>query len=536
MSRTRPCLYCGKTFFDKIELQRHEHAEAMEFEREAMHFENENKIKNQSMFENHDPTTHQVIDRTDEEFGDENFFPENLKIYTKDSTDYVTNVPTRTVSNHICNNVNIMNSATQPSSLSKPQYNNHTSQYTSFDPVCPSLPGPSSANPPPAHEDPTTQHGFFPPPPPLPVPQFSQVCHKRSDVEFPDPNEDKTYTRLQSKDESHTRSSLLHVNSMSPNREVLDLSLPKNDIEVKHVNEENQAKIEFVEETRVENHYQSQELDCTFKPDSSIPKEESSKSFEESVVKEKEESYKEEMISFEPSSMPSMPEANISYPESRSTIPVDQEETANIEADWKSLSDEYSGLINPDDDVESLRSQSPHQFDDPNRIDCKFCGMIFNAPHVRKFHEKSHDEEHEEYDGELTRLFCGFCGKTFKKATYRMLHEKGHTGELTICCQFCDRRFRWESELKSHNKLCTADHPAKPLSRKLKPQSSNRHAEKDDWVENHPSMPTGWKLRTRPRPTQEGQLYFIFLSPEGQVFHSRKSVLQHMEKTFDDII
>merc|ERR1712013_405088 len=31
------------------------------------------------------------------------------------------------------------------------------------------------------------------------------------------------------------------------------------------------------------------------------------------------------------------------------------------------------------------------------------------------------------------------------------------------------------------------------------------------------------------RPTQEGQLYFIFMSPELQVFHSRKAMVQHME-------
>ena len=55
-------------------------------------------------------------------------------------------------------------------------------------------------------------------------------------------------------------------------------------------------------------------------------------------------------------------------------------------------------------------------------------------------------------------------------------------------------------------------------------------------------------MRSKPRPAQEGQLYFIFLSPDQkvtflllncltslthfsfQVFHSRKAVIQHMEK------
>lgn len=530
LTRTRPCLYCGKTFFDKAELYRHEETEAEEFERDAMHFETDNKMKiNQSMFESQVPNLDQEIDRTDEEFGDEYRVPTNLKVEIKSrnsssvTSNYV-NYATQNVNNPVCNNVASLNLTTTLQPLStNPVYNNHTSQYTSLDPVCSVYQGTRSSTPPPAHEDLTTQHGFFPPPPPLPVPQFSQVCHKRSEAEFPDPNENKIYTNLQSKDESQTCSSLLHVNSMSPSREVLDLSLPKNGEEL---------KVEEVQDMKVDGEeYQNIVLEPSLKPDSSSKNEETleekvePKETVEPVKVETKEEVSEDVISFEPSSMPSMPEANISCPESQQKLLLDHDEnTAGLES-----YDDYSGLMNPDEDAES-RSQSPLQFDDPNRIDCKFCGMIFNAPHVRSFHEKGHAQEHEEYDGELTRLFCGFCGKTFKKATYRMLHEKGHTGELTICCQYCERRFRWESELKSHHKFCSYESPSKPQVKK-KLHSTNRHIDKDDWVANHPSMPTGWKLRTRPRPTQEGQVYFIFLSPEGQVFHSRKSMLQQMEKT-----
>ena len=53
--------------------------------------------------------------------------------------------------------------------------------------------------------------------------------------------------------------------------------------------------------------------------------------------------------------------------------------------------------------------------------------------------------------------------------------------------------------------------------------------EQEGWEENTKLLPTGWKMRSRPRPTQEGQLYFIFMSPELQVFHSRKAMVQHME-------
>jgi len=537
-NRTRPCLYCGKTFLSRSDLQDHEETEATEFEKEAVHFESENKMKmGQPTFESYSPDDlNHVIDRTDEEFGDAYSFPKNLKIKGKDTNDFrfmnhsaytnhVNQTPLTNGSSPVCNKVasidNVMND--RPISLMKAQYNNHTSQYTSLDPVCPLYQG--TTTPPPAHEDQTIAHGFFPPPPPLPVPQFTQICHKRSDAEFADPNEDKTYTTLQSNDESSTRSSLLQVDSMSPSREVLDLSLPKTETD------EAESKVEPQLET-VKKEAEDEVVDYSVKPDSSQPKQEVVEQYVDTTEPLKEEvkaELKEELIIFEPSSMPSMPEAVLSFGETK--LALDHEDTNTSDADFKYLSDEYSGLMNPDDDLESFRSQSPLQFDDPNRIDCKFCGMVFTAPHVRKFHEQGHNEEHEEYDGELTRLFCGFCGKVFKKATYRMLHEKGHTGELAICCHHCERRFRWDSELRSHHKMCTAENPAKPQNKRPKFQSTPRHTAKDDWIDNHPSMPTGWKLRTRPRPTQEGQLYFIFLSPEGQVFHSRKAVLQHMEKT-----
>ena len=562
-SRTRPCLYCGKTFLSPADLTDHEEAEAAEFEKEAVHFESENKMKmGQPTFERYSPSLNQVIDRTSEEFGHTYTFPQDLKIRSvKDGNDnnriinyswsttttaggsaFLTNGSSPSMCSNKLSGDSLPAESRPPLSLVKAQYNNHTSQYTSLDPVCPLYQG-TASTPPPAHEDQTIAHGFFPPPPPLPVPQFAQVCHKRSDAEFPNPNEDKTYTNLQSNEESSARSTLLQVNSLSPSREVLDLSMPKTsvvDTKMAPLKEEEEEKEEQVTEAM-----SSEEVvDYSVKPDSSQPKLEEDEVFqspaEPGLEAVKVEDVKEDqLIVFEPSSMPSMPEAVISYSEARSTGlyaaatagPEESGIPANNDTD-KYFSDEYSGLINLEDEPEeSVRSQSPHQFDDPNRIDCKHCGMVFSAPHVRRFHEQGHNAEHEEYDGELTRLFCGYCGKVFKKATYRMLHEKGHTGELSITCHFCERKFRWESELRSHRRMCTAENPAKPPSRKPKFPSAPKNSIKDDWIDNHPSMPTGWKLRTRPRPTQEGQLYFIFLSPEGQVFHSRKSVLQHMEKT-----
>eukprot|EP00090_Calanus_glacialis_P032607 TRINITY_DN5402_c0_g1_i1.p1 TRINITY_DN5402_c0_g1~~TRINITY_DN5402_c0_g1_i1.p1 ORF type:complete len:771 (-),score=183.65 TRINITY_DN5402_c0_g1_i1:105-2417(-) len=553
--RTRPCLYCGKFFYDLENLFRHESAEALEFERETDRFENEKPSVAPGDFDER-PTLsfHQVIDRTEEEFGedDENSFdqsysrsPRSLDPYASVpmyySPPYRPCVPNGNVpyyeSTPIQNGGHAMyeNSVHQP-----PQYvhvtplqhqaqppqplpsqynNNHTSQYTSGDPVGFAYP---TGTPPPAHEDPTTQHGFLPPPPALPIPEFTQVCHKRSDVEFPDPNEERTYTTLQSKDESHT-SSLLHVNSMSPSREVLDLSMPKEGetpkIEVNEIDTNGHT------EPLTNGDASHNEVELSVKPEN--------ESEDQVEIAPKTEDHEEtedtETVSFEPSSMPSMPEANIAL-----QTKVEQNLNGLTEQEWKEF--EEFGMLD-EDEFDPYRSKSPVRQEDPTRIDCKHCGMIFNDAHVRKFHEESHGEGEEDYDdGEMTRLFCGFCGKTFKKAMYRMLHEKSHTGELPVTCTICSRQFRWESELRAHNKLfCTLDKPARPMNGNRRSRHSEakirpRLVDQEGWIENHDSLPAGWRMRTRPRPAQEGQLYFIFLSPDNQVFHSRKAVMQHMEK------
>ena len=78
-----------------------------------------------------------------------------------------------------------------------------------------------------------------------------------------------------------------------------------------------------------------------------------------------------------------------------------------------------------------------------------------------------------------------------------------------------------------HNKtVCTASQPAKPVVTPSRP----RLADQEGWTEDDPSLPAGWKIRSRPRATQAGQLFFLFLSPDSKVFHSRKKVVEHMEK------
>merc|ERR1711978_592594 len=40
----------------------------------------------------------------------------------------------------------------------------------------------------------------------------------------------------------------------------------------------------------------------------------------------------------------------------------------------------------------------------------------------------------------------------------------------------------------------------------------------------------GWRMKTRPRPSQEGQVFSVFLSPDLKVLHSRKAVIEHMKE------
>jgi len=552
--RTRPCIYCGKYFYDLESLFRHESAEAVEFEKETDRFENEkHSVAAGDFDERPTPSYHQVIDRTVEEFGEdyENGYEQSYYGRSPRSLDPYASMPMYYSPPYrpCVQNGNSLYTESTPiqnggpglyehSVHQPPQYvhvvpqaphvlpaqynNNHTSQYTVGDPAgYPHHNGYRQVTPPPAHEDQTTQHGFLPPPPALPIPEFTQVCHKRTDVEFPDPNEERTYTCLQSKDESHT-SSLLHVNSMSPSREVLDLSMPKEcetpKIEVNEIDTNGHAEV------LTNGNVSSDAVDSSVEPEVKTDDQVAAPKIED----HEEEEEDAETVSFEPSSMPSMPEANIALTK------VDQTMNGLTEQEWKEF--EEFGMFE-EDEFDPYNSRSPAILDDPTRIDCKHCGMLFNDAHVRKFHEESHGDGEEDYDdGEMTRLFCGFCGKTFKKAMYRMLHEKGHTGELPVTCTICSRQFRWESELRAHNKLfCTVDKPARPVNGNKRGRPSEakirpRLIDQDDWIDNHDTLPAGWRMRTRPRPAQEGQMYFIFMSPDFQVFHSRKAVIQHMQK------
>ena len=143
-------------------------------------------------------------------------------------------------------------------------------------------------------------------------------------------------------------------------------------------------------------------------------------------------------------------------------------------------------------------------------------------------------------------------------ADLHLLDENTFDDHL-FACQQCGRQFRFENDLVAHKKLfCTEPPPAaiRPPLPKLPPlppqmfhhippphmppqmmvpppqpprQVRPRLIDQEGWVENSPYLPKGWKMKTRPRPSQEGQVFSVFLSPDNKVFHSRKAVIEHMK-------
>ena len=265
-------------------------------------------------------------------------------------------------------------------------------------------------------------------------------------------------------------------------------------------------------------------------------------------------------ITIEPTRLPRMPEARIVV---------------------QSQLDEYLTKLNEEEWTSYIKEQidpsPPVKGEDPNRMDCKHCGLIFNDIHVRKFHEEGHSQPQPQ-PIETERLSCSYCGKHFPNVQHRKLHEKAHMslqepqdslpqypeqpqppigqfngspapiGQFNgspapaiggqFICDTCGRDFVHQSEMLAHKNLfCRNQRPGKPMESHSRPAKysspSNqkpRLAEQEGWIEDHPTLPKGWKIRSRPRATQAGQLFFLFLSPDLKIFHSRKKVMEHMEK------
>ena len=528
------------------------------------------------------PAMLQMIDRTVEEFGEdfEDDFPAFLRPYST---------------------INVQLQVQYSCTVAAQSSQDHTSQYTTNDPISYAVSTTQAQypTPPPAHED----QGFMPPPPALPLPEFSQGCHKGSHVEFNDPHEEKTFTVLLSEDDSKT-STLITSEPMSPSREVLDLSLPKQEDDSSTPKEmelediinkepsgekeksitESEVKKEIVMDKEQEDVKKGEKWDQGKSPSEAVATEESPVKEElkiESVATKEElsenfDDVEEDCtISIEPSSMPSMPEAIIAIQSQ-----LEQYLCGLTEEEW--IEFEQSSMPEDDDIIKR---------NDHTRLDCNYCGMIFSSIHVRKFHEESHKEakDEEKYDdGEETRLFCGFCGRRFKNLKYRKLHEMTHTvndvhlldentfNDYPFSCRVCGRQFRFESDLLAHKKLFCSEESVEiqrpstrihqPSPQIYQPQQAQpqqffsqllphfqqplqhfhnqphfhqplpsmtkvrpRLVEQDGWIEDDPHLPKGWRMKTRPRPSQEGQVFSVFLSPDNKVFHSRKGVIEHMK-------
>ena len=56
---------------------------------------------------------------------------------------------------------------------------------------------------------------------------------------------------------------------------------------------------------------------------------------------------------------------------------------------------------------------------------------------------------------------------------------------------------------------------------------------KREWKDDDPTVPSGWKVAWT--TTSDNRAKIAFMSPDGKIFHSRKSALQHMlsEGTYD---
>ncbi|MCP3664964.1 MAG: hypothetical protein GY696_21120, partial [Gammaproteobacteria bacterium] len=300
LQRTRPCLYCGKTFLSDEQLYDHEDVEAADFEAEQTEaaqawssgdssgaafynkYNNNNVTAGVNMSYKPGSTASQCmvklpssrpygsrrpshssheIDRTDEEFGgwppvsqqqnDFRMFPLGQQGH---SIEYRNNNTTKSITNSTA----IINNNNQ--SIHSLYNNNHTSQYTSQEHQPPGG-ADNWLSPPPAHEDPTIVHGFLPPPPPLPTPQFSQPALLNSQNHpqpspFDDPcDEEKVYTLLESPEQRRTKSSLRD----SSHDDVLDLSLPKHSPDETTSAEE--TVLEKRDDTVINNNKESPEAD-----------------------------------------------------------------------------------------------------------------------------------------------------------------------------------------------------------------------------------------------------------------------------------
>ena len=244
-------------------------------------------------------------------------------------------------------------------------------------------------------------------------------------------------------------------------------------------------------------------------------------------------------VTFEPGRMPRMPESRI-------VIQSGMEEYLGklSEEEWARFIKTELGLMPKVEDVVK---------DDPKRMDCRHCGLIFPEVHVRKFHEESHVSERTKANAMSSlvhrRVYQEKPPATSFHSSYPIMpplpQEPLAPHQLSFVCPPCGKDFQHQSELLAHQnlfckytrttpKISSPFEVSKPAKSRSKEASSTplkpRLADQEGWIEGDPTLPAGWKLRSRPRGTQAGQLFFLFLAPDRAIFHSRRKVMDHMEK------
>ena len=243
-------------------------------------------------------------------------------------------------------------------------------------------------------------------------------------------------------------------------------------------------------------------------------------------------------VTFEPGRMPRMPEARI-------VIQSGMEEYLSklSEEEWVQFIKTELGLV-PKVEAEDMVK------DDPARMDCRHCGLIFTEVHVRKFHEEGHVSEQSKATAMSSLVHRRMQQEKPPVMSYQpsypmppLPQEPLAPHQLSFVCPPCGKDFQHQSELLAHQNLfCRSSKTPKisssegprPAKARSKDSSSTplkpRLADQEGWIENDPTLPAGWKIRSRPRATQAGQLFFLFLAPDRAIFHSRRKVMDHMEK------
>ena len=116
---------------------------------------------------------------------------------------------------------------------------------------------------------------------------------------------------------------------------------------------------------------------------------------------------------------------------------------------------------------------------------------------------------------------CYICGKSFPNGKNLQLHMMSHNGEKPFYCDLCDKKFPAKNNLTKHKK--TQEH----IKRSSSQQEGQLVADNVDDKTSDASLPPGWSVREKAAPGGSKQKQYV--TPAGEVFNSRREVVEHME-------